>query len=114
MALAAARVTAECAKFPGPRGKAIADLMSIALWVSTLNQTVARAPGIKVMDRPLRLIRPQQAVAAPPTSLPSYSLLLLFPIAARLPLRPLKLTWALARVSQPKPLRLCHRLPFAL
>jgi len=82
-----------------------------SLWVFTHNQTVARVPGSKVTEQPPQRNRPQQPVAALPTSLLSYSLRLrlLLPVAARSPLHPLRLRWPL--ISQAKPL---HPLPFAL
>jgi hypothetical protein len=85
--------------------------MSIALWVSTLNQTVARVLGIRVKDRHPPRTRPLQAAAVPPTSLPSYTLRLLLPVATQPPLHPLKLTRALVRDLRAKPR---HPLPFAL
>lgn len=84
-----------------------ADLMIIDLWGFTLNQTAARVPGIKVKEGHLQPTLPPQALAAPPTSLPNYTLRLLRPVA-RFPLQPLKQVprW-------PPRLRLHHLLPSA-
>jgi len=90
-----------------------AKVTAESLWVFTLNQTVAQPLGSKVMAQHLQPTHPQQAAAAPPTSLPSYTLRLLLLVAARSPLRPLQLALARALVRVPQPKRLRRRPPLA-
>lgn len=101
--LAAARVTVEREHALGVPDKKIANPMSKAPWVFTLNQTAARASGSKVTAQHLRRTQPLQPVAVPPTSQPSYMLRLLS-VAARSHLHRLPLARALIRALQPKPL----------